>query len=64
MVYTRLLAEPDKLAIARVLYEAGFIKPPPYEFPRSEIPRLADFLWRHWFDSSEDQLSNTIKDNL
>lgn len=64
MVYMRLLAEPDKLAVARMLYEAGFIKPPPYGFPRSDIPRLTEFLWRHWFDSSEDELSKAIKDHL
>ncbi|HEX5479199.1 MAG TPA: hypothetical protein VFY79_05715 [Dehalococcoidia bacterium] len=66
LVYARLLIEPDRLTVGRALAEAGMIKPPPWQFQRSDIPRLIEFLWLYWFDRSEEnnqKQSKTIKDN-
>jgi len=63
MVYLRMLAEPDKLGLGRLLLAAGLVQPPPHHRDPPDVSRVTEFLWHHWFDSSDAKPSNTINDN-
>ncbi len=58
-VYIALVNHPDKKALARDLYEHGFIIPPRMRF-NNDVRGVVTYLWNKWFDRIPAMQSTAI----
>ena len=66
MVYLAVVNHPDRLALGRELLEQGFIHPP--RGPRrtrfnGDVRGVVTYLYRKWFDRSDDEQSHSINND-